>query len=145
MSGHPEEPLAAAAQLSALRGPAVRLAGVQQRAHRRMAWFCTALALLIGTAHVVPSVFRPDVSLPAFLTAMGVYVAAVLVLTAWYLRTRRATPLGGGRRYLIGLTATFVLYAASMALMGRETWPVAILVGLVIAAPLVMAGWWRRT
>ncbi|MGM7669514.1 hypothetical protein [Microbacterium sp. A93] len=145
MSGQPEGPLDPAAQLSALDVPAARLAGVQHRARRRLAWFCTALALMIGAAHVIPSVFRPDESLPAFLTAMGVYVVAVLGLTWWYLRTRTATPLGGGRRYVIGLAATFVLYAASMALMGRETWPAAILVGLVIAAPLVIAGWWRRT
>lgn len=148
MSGLPEESPRAEAQLSALRGAEARLAGVQERSRRRLAWFCTALALLIGAAHVVPVVFRPDGSLPAFLTAMGVYAVAVLALTWWYLRTRAATPLGGGRRYLIGLTATFGLYAASMLLMAlpsRETWPVAVLVGLVIAAPLVIAGWWRRS
>lgn len=144
MSGHPEEPLDPAAQLSALDASAARLAGVQHRAGYRLAWFCTALALLIGAAHVIPSVFRPEESLPAFLTAMGLYVVAVMALTWWYLHSRRATPLGGGRRYLIGLAATFVLYAASMVLMGRESWPVAVLVGLVIAAPLVIAGWWRR-
>lgn len=151
MSGLPEESPGAEAQLSALRGTEARLAGVRERSRRRLAWFCTALALLIGAAHVVPAVFRPDDSLPAFLTAMGVYVVAVLVLTSWYLRARTATPLGGGRRYLIGLMATFALYAVSMVLMvlmalpSRETWPVAVLVGLVIAAPLVIAGWWRRS
>lgn len=133
-----------AAQLAALRGPEARLAEVRRGAARRLAWFCTALALLIGAAHVVPAVVRPDESLPAFLTAMGVYVAAVLALTWGYLRTRRATPLGGGRRYLIGLLTTMALYVAALALLGRETWPMALLVGLVIAAPLVIAGWWRR-
>ncbi|MEV4900831.1 hypothetical protein AB0K08_05750 [Citricoccus sp. NPDC055426] len=148
MSGRPEGSPGAEAQLSALRGAEARLAGVQEQSRRRLAWFCTALALLIGAAHVIPAVFRPDVMLPAFLTAMGVYVVAVLALTWWYLRTRTATPLGGGRRYLIGLMATFALYAVSMLLMAlpsRESWPVAALVGLVIAAPLVIAGWWRRS
>lgn len=131
-------------QLAALRGPEARLAEVRRAAARRLAWFCTALALLIGAAHVVPAVFRPDESLLAFLTAMGVYVAAVLVLTWGYLRTRRATPLGGGRRYLIGLLTTMALYLAALTLLDRETWPAAMLVGLVIAAPLVITGWWRR-
>lgn len=148
MSGLPEGPLDPAEQLSALDASAARLVGVQHGAGRRLAWFCTALALMIGAAHVIPSVFRPDESLPAFLVAMGVYVVAVLALTWWYLRTRTATPLGGGRRYVVGLAGTLVLYTASLILVtqtARETWPVAILVGLVIAAPLVMAGWWRRS
>ncbi|NUL48156.1 hypothetical protein F7P69_23545 [Cellulosimicrobium funkei] len=132
------------AQLAALRAPEARLAEVSHRAARRLAWFCTALALLIGAAHVVPAVFHPDESLPAFLAAMGVYVVAVLALTWGYIRTRKATPRGGSRRYLLGLLITMVLYLAALALLGRETWPVAILVGLVIAAPLVIAGWWRR-
>lgn len=144
-SGAPlDEDARLTAQLAALRGPEARLAEVRHRAARRLAWFCTALALLIGAAHVVPAVFRPDESLPAFLAAMGVYVVAVLVLTWGYLRSRQVTPRGGGRRYLIGLLITIVLYLAALALLGRETWPVAILVGLVIAAPLAIAGWWRR-
>ncbi|MGW9550957.1 hypothetical protein ACWG8W_07880 [Citricoccus zhacaiensis] len=140
----PERPLTPAEQLALLEGSHAKLAAVRTRAHRRLAWFATALGLLIGAAHVVPSVFRPDASLPAFLTAMGVYVVAVLVLTVWYLRTRTATTLGGGRRYLLGLAITMVLYAGALTLLGRETWPVALVVGLVIAAPLVIAGWWRR-
>lgn len=152
-SGEPQDPWGEDArlsdQLAALRGPEARLAEarlaeVRRAAARRLAWFCTALALLIGAAHVVPAVFRPDESLLAFLTAMGVHVAAVPVLTWGYLRTRRATPLGGGRRYLIGLLTTMALYLAALTLLDRETWPAAMLVGLVIAAPLVITGWWRR-
>lgn len=136
----PGRPLTPAEQLALLEGSHAKLAAVRTQAHRHLAWFATALGLLIGAAHVVPSVFRPDESLPAFLTAMGVYVVAVLVVTVWYLRTRTATTLGGGRRYLLGLAITMVLYAGALTLLGRETWPVALVVGLVIAAPLVIAG-----
>ena len=72
-------------------------------------------------------------------------MVAVLVLTFVYLRTRSATPRGGGRRYTVGLLVTMALYLAGLAPTPWETWPVALLVGLLIAAPLTIAGWWRRT
>ncbi|OMH35062.1 hypothetical protein [Tersicoccus sp. Bi-70] len=130
---------------AAIAAVTARRATMLTRARRHLGWFSTVLALLIGAAHTVPVVFPPQASLPAFLVAMGLWVVAVLLLTYAYLRTRSATPRGGGRRYTVGLLVTMALYLAGLALTPWETWPVAILIGLLIAAPLTIAGWWRRT
>lgn len=131
-------------QLATLAGAQSRLSGLDRRERRRLAWFCTGIALLIGAAHVIPSVFRPNEDLRAFLVAMGVFVVAVLAVTLWYRRSRTATPRGGGRRYLVGFAATMGLYVAALFVMGQLSWPLAVVVGVVIAAPLTVAGWWRR-
>lgn len=131
-------------QLEALQGANQRSSGVQERARQHFAVFATVLALLIGLAHAIPIIFRPDESLGLFLTAMAVYVVAVLALTFWYLRIRSATPAGANKRYLYGLFGTFVLYGAAVFLWPEESPYMAVMIGLVIAIPLTLAAWVKR-
>lgn len=142
-SGH-ERATTAAEQLAVLQAPNARRDALVSRARRHLAWFCTGVGLLLGAAHVIPVVFRPDESLFAFFIAMGLYVVALLALVFWYRHTRSATPLKGGRRYLIGFAATVLLFIAAAPFWDRASVSVALLVGLVIATPVTIAGWWRR-
>ena len=132
-------------QVDALEATSRRSGSLKDRAHKQFAKFATILALFIGAAHTIPVIFNPAESLAIFFVAMGVYVVGILVLTTWYLRTRSATPVGGNKRYIYGLVGTFVLYAAAIFMWQHETWLTAILFGLVIALPLTIAAWWKRS
>lgn len=116
---------------------------LQQEARGQLAGFATVLAVLTGAAHTIPVIFSPAESLTAFFVAIGVYVVALVVLTAWYLRSRAEAPAGGSRRYLFGLVGTFILYCAGVFLWPYETWVTSILAGIVIALPLITAAWWK--
>lgn len=129
-------------QLGAIEAARQQLGPQQERGRRQLAGLCIGLGALLGAMHLVVVVFPPQRSLPAFLIACAVIVLAILALTFGYLRVRRLMPAGGGQRYLIALMISMVLYAASILIVVRiaEPVPIAVLVAVVIAAPLTFAG-----
>ena len=68
---------------------------------------------------------------------------AITVLALGYRRLHRVLPAGFGRRYLVALAASLVLYAGLLALiMTPMPLAVVLLLGAVVALPLAVAGGW---
>lgn len=132
------------AQADALAAVGGRMATLDAETRRTQALAATGAGVLMGLALLVPAVFRPDRHLPAFLAAMAVFLGAVVVLVVWYQRRRRAVTVGWGRRYVLGMVLTAALYVAAVLLTVGRPWPWALVAAVVVAAPVTIAGWWRR-
>lgn len=128
-------------QLAAIRAAQGQLGPAQGRGRRQLAGLCIGLGVLLGAMHLIIVVLPPGRELRGFQIACAVVVAAILLLTFGYVRVRRVVPRGGGRRYLVALMASLLLYMAALVLVlvVGETLPVAFGVAVVIAAPLVIA------
>ena len=129
-------------QRAAIADAEHRLGPLQRRGRRQLAWLSVALGALLGCMHVTIVVFPPQRGIPAFLIACGVVIAAIMLLMIAYLRVRRVIPAGGTRRYLGGFAISMLLYLGALVLfiVTDETVKVAVVVALVVAAPLVITG-----
>ena len=118
------------------------MAAARQRGHRDLGLLMAGLGILLGLLHVGIAAFPPDRSLPAFLAVCAVAVVLIVVIVLAWLRARSATPARGGRRYLATLASSVVLYLGGLTvfLLGSEPLWLAVIIGAVIAAPLVIAG-----
>lgn len=133
----------AAWQLAAVQAAQRALASPRGAGARQIGWLSVLLGLLLGALHVLLHFFTPQRSLTGFWVLCATAAVAITVLALGYRRLHRVLPAGFGRRYLVALAASLVLYAGLLALiMTPMPLAVVLLLGAVVALPLAVAGGW---
>lgn len=133
----------AARQLAAVQAAQRALAAPRRAGARQIGWLSVLLGLLLGALHVLLHFFTPQRSLTSFWVLCAAAAVAITVLALGYRRLHRVLPAGFGRRYLVALAASLVLYAGLLALiMTPMPLAVVLLLGAVVALPLAVAGGW---
>ena len=132
----PEQQLAALNQAKAGMDQALAYGG------KVIGWYSIILGLALGALACLLQFFTPQEHFTAFIVLMAVFGVVVVVQSLVYGKLYRSMPSGFSRIYLLGLIMSIVLYAISISLLGSLSgfWLLPVLAGLVVAAPLLIAG-----
>ncbi|MFJ2621206.1 hypothetical protein [Glutamicibacter sp. NPDC087344] len=137
-----EKELDAQRQLAALGQAQESMDRALSYGSKLLGWYSIIVSLVIGALAFLLQLNNPRDNMGGFILIMGLYVVVIVAVSLAYRKLYRSLPVGYSKRYTKGFVFTIVLYAASLALMPLEleSWILLVLLGLVVAAPLLLAG-----
>lgn len=130
-------------QLAAIERIQQRMAITSRSGARQLGALCILLGIALGALHVLLHFFTPSENLPGFFVLCAFAALVILAAILWYQKAHRVLPRGLVRPYFWSLSASLLLYCAALALIEiAMTGILTGLIGLVVALPLILAGWW---
>lgn len=130
-------------QLESMEVAQQGISGAKRQGARQLGTLCILLAVVLGALHGLLHVFNPERNLGAFFVLCAAAVLAILALTFGYQFLRRLLPAGFGRKYLIGLGMSLLLYGLGLGLITAGLGAmVVVLLAIVVAMPLLFVGIW---
>lgn len=128
-------------QLHLMQQARQRMSEARTRGARQLGALCILLGLVLGVLHGLLHVFNPPANLKLFFVLCGAAALAIMVLCIGYQRLHRLMPAGFGRRYLLGLLLSLLLYGAGLFFITAQLpVPVVLLMAAIVALPLVLTG-----
>lgn len=118
-------------------GPAI------SRGARQLGLYCLVLGVILGLLSGLLHVYRPERSLFAFFALCLISIVSIMALTVVYQKVHSVLPRSFTRNYLIGMFVSFLLYGLGLMTLGYALpWFLVVVLGIVVAAPMICVGLW---